>query len=106
MDATYNNYSYLESGSFFIISSGFHDMVSNSRVTTFQNQDLASHNAGIKISLKSIKPKRHFKQHLSEKVIREYVGKLEDHSGCRDAMNASAWAMATSMSRTSLSTFV
>jgi hypothetical protein len=47
MDATYNNYSYLESGSFFIISNGFHDMGQIAVVTTFQNQDLASHNAGI-----------------------------------------------------------
>jgi len=30
----------------------------------------------------------------------------EGHSACRDAMNASAWAMAVSMSRTSLSTLV
>jgi hypothetical protein len=29
-----------------------------------------------------------------------------NHSACRDAMNASAWAIALSMSRTSLSTFV
>jgi hypothetical protein len=36
----------------------------------------------------------------------EARGEHEDHSTCRDAMNASAWAMALSMSRTSLSTFV
>ena len=51
MDATYNNYSYLESGSFFIISNGFHGMGQIVVVSTFQ--DLAYHNAVVRPQIHS-----------------------------------------------------